>query len=269
MPTAEKAETIEQAKAWYGKSVGVVFSDYRGLSVRDIQGLRASVRKKGGELHVLKNTLFRLAIGDHLANLPDEFHNGTTAFTFVYQNETDVSKTLVDFARTSRKLVVKGGYFGGKALSGKEVEALAALPPRDILIAQVIGAIAAPLTTLVGTIEALYADPIRVIGAVADKFGADSPAPATHEPAATVDEPVAEAAAEATVIEAPVAESAPAPAAEMATEEGSATEVGAEMPVAAEPVSEEPSPEAETPGEDSAAADTAPETNSQGEEPNS
>ncbi len=60
MPTAEKAQVIDQAKAWYDKSVGVVFTDYRGLSVKEIQGLRSDLRKKGGELHVLKNTLFRL-----------------------------------------------------------------------------------------------------------------------------------------------------------------------------------------------------------------
>ena len=156
MPTAEKAQVIDQAKAWYDKAVGVVFSDYRGLSVKEIQALRADVRKKGGEIHVLKNTLFRIAFGDDLEKLPAEFHNGTTAFTFVYANETDVSKALVDYARSSRKLVIKGGFFDGKAFDAKQVEALAALPPRDILIAQVIGAIASPLSGLVGAVWATH-----------------------------------------------------------------------------------------------------------------
>ena len=70
----------------------------------------------------------------------------------------------------------KGGFFGGKAFSADEVKALSDLPPRDILISQVIGAIAAPLSTLVGTIEALYADPIRVVGAVADKVAEEGQA---------------------------------------------------------------------------------------------
>ncbi|MHB8637624.1 MAG: 50S ribosomal protein L10 [Fimbriimonadaceae bacterium] len=175
MPTAEKAQVIDQAKAWYEKSVGVVFADYRGLSVKEIQALRSDLRKKGGEIHVLKNTLFRIAVGGDIDKLPAELHNGTTAFTFVYKNETDVSKALVDYARASKKLIVKGGYFGGKAFDAGQVEALAALPPRDVLIAQVIGAIASPLSGLVGVIEALYADPIRVIGAVADKVAESSP----------------------------------------------------------------------------------------------
>lgn len=171
MPTAEKARVIEQAKEWYSKATGVVFTDYRGLSNKEISTLRNDLRKKGGELHVIKNTLFRIAAGEDTAVLPDELHNGTTAFAFVFENEAGVAKALLDYSKSSKKLAVKGGVFGGKALTSKDVEALSELPPRDVLIAQVIGAIAAPLSNLVGTVEALYADPIRVIGAVADKVG--------------------------------------------------------------------------------------------------
>lgn len=201
MPTAQKAETIEQAKEWYSKSSGVVFTDYRGLKNKEIATLRNDLRKKGGELHVVKNTLFRKAVGDEAAaNLPDELHNGTTAFAFVYENEAEVAKALLDYAKSSKKLVVKGGMFGGKALTSKQVEALSELPSRDVLIAQVIGAIAAPLSNLVGTVEALYADPIRVIGAVADKVAEGSPlpeaAPAAEETSDAPSEPTAETPAE-------------------------------------------------------------------------
>jgi large subunit ribosomal protein L10 len=169
MPTAEKARVIEQAKEWYSNSVGVVFSDYRGMSVHEMQELRKQVRAKGGEFHVLKNTLFRVAAGSDVDNMPADLHNGTTAVTFILQNENEVAKSLIDFAKTNKKLIVKGGYFAGKAYDSKGVEAIADLPPKDVLIAQVIGAISAPLTNLVGVVEALYADPIRTIGAVADK----------------------------------------------------------------------------------------------------
>ena len=235
MPTAEKAQVIDQAKGWYEKSVGVVFSDYRGLSVKEIQALRSDLRKRGGEIHVLKNTLFRIAVGDDIDKLPSELHNGTTAFTFVYANETDVSKALVDYARISKKLVVKGGYFGGKAYDAKQVEALAALPPRDILIAQVIGAIASPLSGLVGVIEALYADPIRVIGAVADKVAESNPIPA---PAPA---PVAAAKAEAgppedvtPAVDAPAVEAEPvtAPVSDAANPEVPPTDPAPEEPTA-------------------------------------
>ena len=174
MPTAQKEQSIDQASEWYSKSTGVVFADYRGLSVKEMQSLRSDLRKRGGEIHVIKNTLFRRAAVDVVDTLPAEFHNGTTAYTFVLENESDVAKALVDFARTSKKLTVKGGLFAGKAFDAAGVTALSELPPRDVLIAQVIGAIAAPLSGLVGTVEALYADPIRTIGAVSDKANESS-----------------------------------------------------------------------------------------------
>jgi len=207
MPTATKERTIEQAKEWYSKSSGVVFTDYRGLKVKELQELRSNLRLKGGELHVLKNTLFRIAAGDDTAKLPADLHNGTTAFAFVYSNEAEVAKALLDYARTSKKLVIKGGFFGGKAYTTKEVEALSELPPRDVLISQVIGLIASPLSNLVATIEALYADPIRVIGAVADKVAEGSPPPVTSE--ADADTEPATEQTEATTAEAPAESSSP------------------------------------------------------------
>jgi large subunit ribosomal protein L10 len=168
MPTAEKARIIDQAREWYSNSAGVIFTDYRGLTVKEIQSLRQDLRAKGAEIHVVKNTLFRIAAGDDVASFADEFHNGTTAIAFVKENESVCAKALVDFAKSSKKLVIKGGYFG-KAFNAKQVEALSELPSKEVLIAQVIGAIAAPISNLVGTVEALYAQPIRTVMAAADK----------------------------------------------------------------------------------------------------
>jgi large subunit ribosomal protein L10 len=182
MPTPKKAELIEQTKERYSNSVGVIFAEYRGLKVKQLQALRAQLRDKGGDIHVVKNTLFRIAAGDEAKNLPETLNSGPTAVAFIYKNEADCAKSLLDFALTNKALVVKGGLFKGRSLNGEEVVALSKLPPRDVLIAQVIGAIAAPLSTLVGTVEALYADPIRVIGAVADKV-AEEGAPADSSPA--------------------------------------------------------------------------------------
>jgi large subunit ribosomal protein L10 len=257
MPTAEKAQTIDQAKQWYDKSIGIVFTDYKGLSVKEVQQLRSQVRKKGGDIHVIKNTLFRLAAGQEIVDsLPNEFHNGTTAFAFVYENEPDVAKTLVDYARTSKKLIIKGAYLGGQSYTSKQVEALSALPPRDVLIAQVIGAISSPLSSLIGTIEALYADPIRVIGAVADKVAESSPpavsaapsaAPVTSEPVAMPDSPAeVESAPESTVTEEAPAEEV---AAQAATEDSS-TASTTEGPATAETSPTEDAAPAESPAEE-------------------
>lgn len=224
MQTAEKpqiiakANVVESAQEKYQRAAGVIFTDYRGLKVKEIQSLRKQLKEKGGELHVIKNTLFRKAAGDDSANISEEMTSGPTAYAFVYENESDCAKVLFDFAKASKKLVVKGGVLGGKEFSGDAVESLSKLPPRDVLIAQVIGVISAPLSNLVGIIEALYADPIRVIGAVADKVAEGSPVEAKAAPAeapavtAEVEAPAAEATTEAT--DSAPAEEAAAPTAE-------------------------------------------------------
>lgn len=232
MPTAEKAKNIEQARDWYQRAKGVVFTDYRGLKVKEMQQLRAELAKKGGEIHVIKNTLFRLAAGDDVNAIDLEFHSGPTAVAFLFDNETECAKALFDYAATHKAFKIKGAYVGGKPMGAKQTEAFSKLPPRDVLIAQVIGAIAAPLTNLVGVIEALYADPIRTIGAVADKVAEGSPLPAA-EPA-----PAAEAPAEAPVAEAPAEEVAEAqaeePTAEAAPEAPAETEEPAPAPTESE-----------------------------------
>ncbi len=239
MPTAEKAQVIEKTKAKYDQAAGVIFAEYRGLKVHQLQALRSQLKDKGGEFHVVKNTLFRIAIGDDAQNLPTELNSGPTAVAFLGSgHEPEIAKLLLDFAKTNKALVVKGGLIGGKPLSDKQVESFSKLPPRDILIAQVIGAIAAPLSTLVGTIEALYADPIRVIGAVADKVAEGSPLPAKTEEAPAA--PEADATPEPAAPE-PAAE-APAEAAAEAAPETPAAEDAAPTPEAAE----EPAADTET-----------------------
>lgn len=203
MPTAEKARIIETVREYYARSRGVVFADYRGLKVKELQELRSNLRKKGAELHVVKNTLFRIAAGSDTELIPEEMHNGPTAYVFLYQNESECAKELFDFANTHKNLIVKGGLFGKQAFDAKGVEAISKLPPREQLLAQVIGAISAPLTNLVGVVEALYAEPIRTIYAAIDKLTEGAPAP--EAPAAEAPAPEAPAATASAESEAPAA----------------------------------------------------------------
>lgn len=189
MPTAAKAQVIDQTKEKFEQATGVFLTEYRGLTVQDMQALRASLREKGGELKVIKNTLFRKALGETADALTEELGSGPTAFAFVYENETDCAKILVDYTKTNKAFVVKGGLLNGKIMDAQAVENFSKLPPRDQLIAMVIGAVAAPLSTLVGTVEAIYAQPIRVIGAVADKVAeGGGPVAAESAPSAPASE---------------------------------------------------------------------------------
>jgi large subunit ribosomal protein L10 len=199
MPTAAKVKQVEQIKERYERASGVIFTEYRGLSVPALQKLRRNLAAQGAEYSVVKNTLFKRAAGDDAEKFPEAMTSGPTAVAFVYKDEMATTKALFDFIKEQKAFVVKGGYLEGKLYDGAQMEALSKLPPKDVLMAQLVGVIAAPLSNLVGTIQEIYAAPIRAIGAVADKAAENAPAPAKAEA------PVAEAAP----AEAPAAEAAP------------------------------------------------------------
>ncbi len=184
MPTAAKVKQVEQIKERYERASGVIFTEYRGLSVPALQKLRRNLAAQGAEYSVVKNTLFKRAAGDDAEKFPEELTSGPTAVAFVYKDEMATTKALFDFIKEQKAFVVKGGYLEGKLYDGAQMEALSKLPPKDVLLAQLIGVIAAPLSNLVGTIQEIYAAPIRAIGAVADKAAENAPAepsPSSHQ----------------------------------------------------------------------------------------
>jgi large subunit ribosomal protein L10 len=163
---------VAQARQWYEQSVGVIFTDYRGLSVPELQALRASLRDVGAEYHVIKNTLLRLAMGSDVESLPAELHNGPTATAFVMGEQPAVAKAIVDFAKTHKQLEIKGALIEGRVLSKEEVEELAKLPSRQELLGMIAGLVAAPMSNLVGVLNEVLAVPVRVIGAIEEKVAA-------------------------------------------------------------------------------------------------
>jgi large subunit ribosomal protein L10 len=204
MPTAAKERQVEQIRERYQRASGVIFTEYRGLSVPALQKLRRNLRQSGAEIAVVKNTLFKIAAGDDATKFPDALTSGPTAVAFVYEDEAGTTKALFDFIKEQKAFVVKGGYLDGRVYDGAQMEAISKLPPKEVLIAQVIGVIAAPLSQLVGTIQEIYAAPVRAIGAVADKAAEGAP-PAAAAPA----EPAVADEAPATIEETPAAEAAP------------------------------------------------------------
>jgi large subunit ribosomal protein L10 len=175
MPTAAKVKQVSQIKERYERASGVIFTEYRGLSVPAIQRLRRSLADQGAEFSVVKNTLFKRAAGDDAEKIPEAMTSGPTAVAFVYQDDTATAKALFDFIKDNKAFVVKGGYLDGRLYDGAQMEALSKLPPKDVLMAQLIGVIAAPLSNIVGVIQEIYAAPIRAIGAVADKAAEGAP----------------------------------------------------------------------------------------------
>ena len=121
-----------------------MLTEYRGLNVAAIAQLRRALREAGGELKIYKNTLVRFAARDLGLEIEDLL-TGPTAIAFVDGDPVNVAKALRDFARTNPALVVKGGLLGDKPLSAAETQALADVEPREVLLAKLAGAMAAPM----------------------------------------------------------------------------------------------------------------------------
>ena len=205
------------------KSTSTLFvADYRGLSVKEIDDLRTKLIEHGARFSVVKNTLTRRAAEAAGAEALLAMLEGPTAIAFI---EADgdlvaVAKALADSARTTKVLQIRGGLLDGAPIGEEQIKSLATLPPTDVLRGQVLGAITAPLTTVVGLISAPVRDLLGLIDArIAQLGGHEDSADAESSSSGDGPEDNAEPVAEAEEATAATAE----PAEETTTEEPTET----------------------------------------------
>jgi large subunit ribosomal protein L10 len=222
----EKAAVIEEIAEQIRRSEAVFAVDYRGITVAQAAELRAKLRANDTKFRVVKNSLSELAADRAGAEALKPVLKGPTALALVQGDAALAAKTLSDTARALRGLLeFKGGLMNGASLSAGDVGAIARLPSREVLNAQLVGTIAAPLTGLVRTLNALIAGLAIQLKAIADQGlvggGAEPAAEAAPEPEAAA-EPVPEAVAE------PEPQAAAEPEPEAAAEPEPATETSTE-----------------------------------------
>jgi large subunit ribosomal protein L10 len=239
-PRSEKVAVVDEVRERLGGSSASVVTEYRGLSVSDLKQLRQSLSAVGGDYKIFKNTLVRLAVANSEHAGLESLLTGPTAITFVQGDVSAVAKALRDFARANPNLVVKGGLLEGNVLSSAELTTLADLPSREILLASLAGAIAAPLRQLASLMQALPRNLAYGLSALAEQRGAGEPAPA--------DEPATEQPA----TEQPATD-------EPATEQATAEQATAEQEPQAADTSEAPADAAPEADASAAAADSAAE----------
>jgi large subunit ribosomal protein L10 len=145
----------------------LLVADYRGLTMPEIDELRTELLESGARFSVVKNTLTRLAAEQAGLKQLLELIDGPTAIAFIGADGDPVAsaKILNDTARAHDVLVIRGGLLEGEAVSDAEIKRLATLPPTDVLRAQLAGAVAGPLTTIVGLFTAPLRDLVNVIDA--------------------------------------------------------------------------------------------------------
>src|SRR6516165_8778128 len=144
-PRPEKVAVVDEVRQHFEQSSAAILTEYRGLKVKDLAGLRRSLRSNGGEYKIYKNTLVRLAARESGLEALEDMLVGPTGITFIEGDAAAVAKVLRDYSRTNPLLLIKGGVLGEKIIGPQETTALAELPSREILLAQLAGAIAAPM----------------------------------------------------------------------------------------------------------------------------
>ncbi len=166
MPTEAKERTIDEIAQKLRDSKVAIFTNYRGLTVKDLAQLRGTLRPINVEYSVVKNTLTRFAAerADIKADL-SAILEGPTAIGFGFDDPVQAAKALNDFARLSRVLEIKAGLLDGNVLSAAEVTALALLPAKPVLQAQLLGTLQAPMQNLLSVLNGNSRSLLNVLAA--------------------------------------------------------------------------------------------------------
>ena len=242
MARPEKVAVVDEIRTKLGDADAAILTEYRGLTVTELATLRGALRPAATEYKVFKNTLARRAAEEAGLTELAELLQGPTAIAFVRGDAVAAAKALRDFGRTSPALVVKGGLLGPRVLTPRDIEALAEIEPREVLLARLAGGFQAPLTKAAGLFQAFTRNFAYGVKALIDQRvegGEEAPpAEAPAEEAAASDAPAAETEAQAPAADSEEAE-APAAEAETADAETAETEAPAdEAPADSESESE-------------------------------
>jgi large subunit ribosomal protein L10 len=228
MARPDKAADVADIVGQFNDSAGAVLTDYRGLTVKQLQDLRRALGENANYA-VVKNTLTKIAAQEAGVEGFDELLKGPTAIAFINGDLVEAAKGLRDFAKANPALIIKGGFVDGASMDAREIAKLADLESREVLLGKLAGAMLASLSQAVYLLQAPLSQAARLAGALQAKAeqdpsilargAADSstePAVAAEEPTPAEDAPASEATPEAAAEE--TTEDAPAETAE-STEE--------------------------------------------------
>jgi large subunit ribosomal protein L10 len=196
MAQADKATAVADIAEQFKSSTATVITEYRGLTVANLAELRRSL-SGSATYSVAKNTLIKRAASEAGVEGLDELFVGPTAIAFVSGEAVDAAKAIKKFAKDHKALVIKGGYMDGRALTVSEIERIADLESREVLLAKLAGAMKANLSKAAGLFNAPASQVARLAAALHEKRAAEAPVEAAAPEAAA---PAAEAPAEAAAL---------------------------------------------------------------------
>ena len=171
MPTEAKRETVAELRAELARNSTLIVSEYRGLSVRELAEIRRSLRKQNVSYRVVKNRLMRIAANEAGIEALSPLLTGPSAIAFGSGDESVVAKAVIDATRPYKVIKLKGAILGTQAIDADGLTRLAALPSRDVLLAQLAGAFAAPMANMAGLLAAPLRDIAGGLAALIEQRG--------------------------------------------------------------------------------------------------
>lgn len=223
-PRRDKVAAVEDIQSRFSSASAVVLTEYRGMTVAELAELRTQLREAGADFKVYKNTLASIAARNVGAEEIVEHLQGPTGFAFATEDPVLLAKKLSDYAKKVPALVLKGGLLENKVLSGDDVDRLAKLESREVMLSKMAGMFLSPIQQVANLFSASFNQLGAVLAQLRDKLEAEGGAPA------------------------PAAEAADAPAAEAPAPEGDQQDTPAEAP--AEPAAEATADDAAAPSGD-------------------
>lgn len=164
---ARKQELVAQYVDLLDKSDAIFFADYTGMSVKQLEELRAKVRESEGAFHITKNTLLQVALKQSGYSVPEDVLQGQVATGFALGEAPTMAKALTDYAKSVDEITIRGGLMDANTLSDEDVKALADLPSMDELRATILSMVNGPARNLVGVVASSVRQVVNVIDAYA------------------------------------------------------------------------------------------------------
>jgi len=171
MPNPEKLKVVEEVKKYFEESTSLFITDYTGLNVEDITVLRKNLRENSVKYLIAKNTLVRIAAKDAGYENILEYLTGPTAIAFGVDDPAVPAKILYDSFKAKERPVIKAFVLDQDVYKGVEIVRLAELPSREVLLAQLIGAVESPIQSLLGSVDGLMQELVATVEALAVSKG--------------------------------------------------------------------------------------------------
>uniref|UniRef100_A0A7V5N091 Large ribosomal subunit protein uL10 n=1 Tax=Thermodesulfobacterium geofontis TaxID=1295609 RepID=A0A7V5N091_9BACT len=165
----KKEEMIKNLKEKFLNSEGIFVTSFKGFTVAESNEIRKLIREKGGEFRVVKNTLIRIASQETPVQPVNEYIEGPTALVIAYKDPIEIAKVLNKFVKDHPSLKIRGFVIQGKGFEASAIEELVKLPPKEVLLAQVLGTLQAPIANFIGVLSAIIRNFLYVLKAVEEK----------------------------------------------------------------------------------------------------